>query len=180
MISEATKRHLERTYPSFSHESMQSSQRDQTVAEALHHIIPARSPIPISRTLPNRAVTDESLDNAFVSFILYCNPSVPHDTDTTELRKTFRSPPKSDNKTFSTFVLFELIRKLEEKEIKTWAQLAIDLGVEKPDFDKGQSSQKVQQYSVRLKVGPSLDSSPIWCCLRRFGVYSMFHAIVKR
>jgi len=83
---------------------------------------------------------------------MYCNPSVPLDTDTAELRKVFRSPPKSDGKTFSTFTLFELIRKLEEKEIKTWAQLAVDLGVEKPDFDKGQSSQKVQQYSVRLKV----------------------------
>jgi len=162
MISEATKRHLERTCPSQSHESMQAAQRDQSVAEALNHIIPARSPIPSQngrpnqRSLPNRAVTDESLDDAFVSFIMYCNPSVPQDTDTTELRKTFRSPPKSDNKTFSTFVLFELIRKLEDKEIKTWAQLAIDLGVERPDFDKGQSSQKVQQYSVRLKVSPSL------------------------
>ncbi len=83
---------------------------------------------------------------------MYCNPSVPPDTDTTELRKTFRGPPKSDGKNFSTFTLFELIRKLDQKEIKTWAQLAIDLGVEPPSLEKGQSAQKVQQYAVRLKV----------------------------
>ncbi|KAG9244190.1 ARS binding protein 2-domain-containing protein [Calycina marina] len=82
---------------------------------------------------------------------MYCNPSVAADTDTSELKKTFRAPPKSDGKIFNTFTLFELIRKLEEKEIKTWAQLAIDLGVEPPALDKGQSAQKVQQYAVRLK-----------------------------
>jgi hypothetical protein len=83
---------------------------------------------------------------------MYCNPTVPLDTDTSELRKIFRAPPKSDGKTFNTFTLFELIRKLEQKEIKTWAQLAIDLGVEPPLLEKGQSAQKVQQYAVRLKV----------------------------
>lgn len=106
------------------------------------------------RGLPSRQVTDETIDDAFVSFILYCNPAIPFDTDTTELRKIFRVPPKSDGKNFSTFTLFELIRKLELKEIKTWAQLALDLGVEPPALDKGQSAQKVQQYAVRLKVSP--------------------------
>lgn len=107
---------------------------------------------PGRRVLPDRSVTDETLDDAYVDFIMYCNPSVPLDTDTTELRKIFRAPPKSDGNLFSTFTLFELIRKLELKELKTWAQLAIILGVEPPALDKGQSSQKVQQYAVRLKV----------------------------
>jgi hypothetical protein len=105
-----------------------------------------------SRLLPSKDVSDETLDDAYVSFILYCNPSIPSDTDTEELRKAFRSPPKSDGKSFSTFTLFELIRKLELKELKTWAQLAIELGVEPPAMEKGQSAQKVQQYAVRLKV----------------------------
>jgi hypothetical protein len=48
--------------------------------------------------------------------------------------------------------LFQLIGKLEQKEIKTWAQLALDLGVEAPSAEKGHSAQKVQQYAVRLKV----------------------------
>ncbi|RAL66312.1 hypothetical protein DID88_005982 [Monilinia fructigena] len=86
-----------------------------------------------------------------LTFIMYCNPAVASGTDSAELRKIFRAPPKSDNKSFSTFTLFELIRKLENKEIKTWAQLAIDLGVEPPALEKGQSAQKVQQYAVRLK-----------------------------
>lgn len=104
------------------------------------------------RELPTHEVSDENLDDTYVNFIMFCNPTVPLDTDTTELRKTFRAPPRSDGKAFSTFKLFELIRKLEQKEIKTWAQLAIDLGVEPPALDKGQSAQKVQQYAVRLKV----------------------------
>lgn len=104
------------------------------------------------RSLPDLAVTDANFDHAFVDFILYCNPSIPLDTNTLELKKIFRGPPKSDGQTFNTFTLFELIRKLELKEIKTWAQLAKELGVEPPALDKGQSAQKVQQYAVRLKV----------------------------
>lgn len=109
-----------------------------------------------SRALPSLEVTDESFDNAYVDFILYCNPSVSMDVDTAELRKGFRSPPKSDGKNFSPFVLFGLISKLEAKEIKTWTQLVIELGVELPDTSKNQSTQKVQQYAVRLKVNAQL------------------------
>jgi hypothetical protein len=105
-----------------------------------------------SRALPSIEVTDGSLDNAYIDFILYCNPSIPTNVDTTELRKGFRSPPKSDGKSFSPFVLFGLISKLEAKELKTWTQLVTELGVELPDPSKNQSSQKVQQYAVRLKV----------------------------
>jgi len=83
---------------------------------------------------------------------MYCNPGVPLDTETASLREAFRTPPKSGGKSFSTFTLFELIKKLETKELKTWAELALKLGVEPPDQEKGQSSQKIQQYAVRLKV----------------------------
>ncbi|RDW83086.1 hypothetical protein BP5796_04577 [Coleophoma crateriformis] len=103
------------------------------------------------RDLPDRNVSDENFDDAYIAFIFYCNPSVPMTTDTTELRKTLRAPPKSDGKSFNTYSLFLLIRKLEMKELKSWAQLATELGVEPPALDKGQSAQKVQQYAVRLK-----------------------------
>ncbi|KAI0156427.1 hypothetical protein GGR57DRAFT_81942 [Xylariaceae sp. FL1272] len=101
--------------------------------------------------LPNRSVTSGTIEDAYVSFILCCNPAVPLDVDTTSLRESFRSPPKSEGKSFSTFTLYELIAKLHAKEIKTWAELALKLGVEPPDHEKGQSSQKIQQYAVRLK-----------------------------
>lgn len=105
-----------------------------------------------SRQLPSRDVTDVTIDDAYVLFILYCNPNVPSSDDTSELRKAFRCPPRSDGKSFSIFTLFELIRKLNNKELKTWIQLAIELGVEPPSMEKKQSTQKVQQYAVRLKV----------------------------
>lgn len=104
------------------------------------------------RTLPPRDVTDDTLDDAYVAFVLYCNPIVAPSTDTTELRKGFRAPPKSDGKTFNTFTLLGLIRRFESKEIRTWTQLALQLGVESPVMEKNQSAQKVQQYAVRLKV----------------------------
>lgn len=104
------------------------------------------------RALPDHDVTDETIDDAYVAFIFYCNPAIPVDTDASELRTGFRASPKSDGKQFSIFKLFELIRKLELKELKTWVQLALELGVEPPALDKGQSAQKVQQYAVRLKV----------------------------
>lgn len=104
------------------------------------------------RALPSREVTESSIEDAFVSFILYCNPLVDLNVSTIELRKGFRAPPRSDGKSFSTFNLFKLIKRLEEKELKTWTQLVIELGVEPPDLN--QSTQKVQQYAVRLKVSP--------------------------
>jgi hypothetical protein len=102
--------------------------------------------------LPSREVTADTIEDAYVDFILHCNPAVPPDADSAALREAFRTPPKSGGKSFSTFHLFELIRQLEAKELKTWAELALKLGVEPPDQDKGQSSQKIQQYAVRLKV----------------------------
>lgn len=112
-----------------------------------------------SRTLPSREVTNDTIDDAYVLFILYCNPNVPSSVDTSELRKTFRCPPRSDGKSFSVFTLYELIRKLDNKELKTWIQLATELGVEPPSMEKKQSTQKVQQYAVRLKVGGNISSS---------------------
>lgn len=156
VIPESTKRRLEQQYhpqnvidPQLSYESNQPNR--------LHQLLGSRaSSSPSSnaqpRRLPSRDVTDQTLDNAYVGFVMYCNPSVPLGTDVGELKKIFRSPPKSDGKNFNTFTLYELIRKLELKELKTWAQLALELGVEPPAFEKGQSAQKVQQYAVRLKV----------------------------
>lgn len=121
-----------------------------------HHIIqngfqPNHNPS-TERKLPSREIDDKSIDDAYIQFILYCNPSIPADVDTSELKKGFRTPPKSDGKTFSPYILFGLISRLEAKDIKTWTQLVIELGVEPPDAAKNQSSQKVQQYAVRLKV----------------------------
>lgn len=101
--------------------------------------------------LPSREVTDANIDDAYVKFILFANPGVPRDIDTTELRRVFRTPPKSDGRSFSIYTLWQLIKKLENKELKTWSQLAIELGVEPPSTEKGQSAQKIQQYAVRLK-----------------------------
>jgi hypothetical protein len=117
-----------------------------------HAAQPPLQAISTRRALPDRNVNAASLDDAYVTFILYCNPGVPLETDTAALREAFRTPPKSGGKVFSTFTLFELIKKLETKELKTWAELALRLGVEPPDQEKGQSSQKIQQYAVRLKV----------------------------
>ena len=108
---------------------------------------------PSKRTLPPTDVTDENLDERYVQFILYCNPSISDAVDTTELRVGLRSPPRSDGKNYSPFVIFRLISRLEAKDIKSWTSLVVEMGVELPDASKNQSTQKVQQYAVRLKVG---------------------------
>ena len=120
----------------------------------------------IERKLPLREIDDNSIDDAYVQFIMYCNPSIPANVDTSELKKGFRTPPKSDGKTFCPYTLFGLISRLEDKDIKTWTQLVIELGVEPPDAAKNQSSQKVQQYAVRLKVNTlfSMLIAFILCC----------------
>ena len=106
---------------------------------------------PPDRSLPSRDVSPESISDAFAAFILYCNPNFALDVDTSTLKTNFSNPPKSGHKDFQTYHLLELLGKFDSKEIKTWGQLALDLGVEAPDVSKGQSVQKVQQYTVRLK-----------------------------
>ena len=113
------------------------------------------------RSLPDKNVTEENIDSAYAEFILYCNPSIPHDVETEELKRGFRNPPRSDGNSFSPWTLFNLLQKLENKEIKTWAHLVMELGVEPPDPEKNQSAQKVQQYAVRLKVVPALPQAEL-------------------
>ncbi|EFQ29979.1 ARS binding protein 2 [Colletotrichum graminicola M1.001] len=136
----------------------QQQQQHKTAAAAAAAVttsVPSTTSTPANSigrpALPDRDVTAETIEDAYVNFILHCNPAVPPETDAAALREAFRVPPRSGGKSFSTFTLFQLIRQLETKEIKTWAELALKLGVEPPDQDKGQSSQKIQQYAVRLK-----------------------------
>ena len=104
------------------------------------------------RTLPDKDITAETLEDAYVQFIWYCNPTLASTYSTDELRRGFASVPRADGKTFQTWALFELVRRLERGEIATWNILVVELGVEKPDTSKGQSGQKLGQYAVRLKV----------------------------
>ncbi|KAK1064412.1 hypothetical protein LTR74_008737 [Friedmanniomyces endolithicus] len=124
-----------------------------SVSPRMHLSVPTTtvSSSSLDRSLPPKDVTAATLTDAYVSFVLYCNPHFPLSVDTEMLRANFNNSPKSGNRDFETHELFKLIRKLDAKEIKTWGQLALDLGVEAPDPNKGQSVQKVQQYTVRLK-----------------------------
>ncbi len=103
--------------------------------------------------LPDRAVTPETIEDAYVDFIYHCNPALPLDTaDTQSLREAFRNPPRSGGKVFEPFFIYQLVRRFYDKEIKTWTELTIKLGVEPPDPSKDESAQKIAQYGVRLKV----------------------------
>lgn len=104
--------------------------------------------------LPDRDVTPETIEDAYIDFIYYCNPALPLETaDTQSLREAFRNPPRSGGKVFDPFFIYQLVRRFYDKEIKTWTELTIKLGVEPPDPSKDESAQKVAQYGVRLKVG---------------------------
>ncbi|KAK9374084.1 ARS binding protein 2-domain-containing protein [Lipomyces chichibuensis] len=109
--------------------------------------------MPQDRSLPRIPTLDErtpiaSIEDAFVQFILYCNPTLPQNLDTTELRRAFRNVPKSDGKAFEVNRLLALLRQFETGEIRTWTRLVTELGVERTPE---QSTQKIQQYAVRLK-----------------------------
>lgn len=127
---------------------------DSTSASPRHVVaLPTRSSAPpTQRVLPPRDVSEENIADVYAAFILYCNPYFPLDIDTSDLKRIFQTPPRSDGKDFSIYTLWELIQRFDSKEIKTWTQLALELGVEPPSVERGGSVQKVQQYSVRLKV----------------------------
>lgn len=101
-------------------------------------------------SLPDRKVTSETLEDAYVAFILYCNPGLPADCDIEGLREAFRNPPRSGGQIFDPWVIFNLVQQFYAKEIKTWTELTVKLGVQPPD-PTGESTQKIAQYGVRLK-----------------------------
>ncbi|KAM0440759.1 hypothetical protein ACHAPT_000060 [Fusarium lateritium] len=107
--------------------------------------------IPVRPELPDRRVTADTIEDAYIRFMLYCNPGLPPSTPTITLREAFRSPPRSGGKSFSTFAVYELVRKFYDNEIRTWTELTTRLGVEPPDPSKEESAQKIAQYGVRLK-----------------------------
>ena len=106
------------------------------------------------RDLPskNRLAAD-NFEDAYVQFIFYCNPALSTSLSTTELRRGFNAVPRADGKSFEIFALFRLVERFERGEVGTWNALVVELGVERPDTEKGQSTQKLGQYAVRLKVG---------------------------
>ncbi|RIB28558.1 ARS binding protein 2-domain-containing protein [Gigaspora rosea] len=124
-----------------------------TPARSLQPIIPASGSSSLQanfprRGLPQKDVNHENIAQRYLEFILYCNPSAPSDLDVSSLLRSFNSVPKSDGKTFDTWVLFQLVSKHHSGEIKTWTKLAQQLGVERTNES---SPQKIQQYAVRLK-----------------------------
>ncbi|CAG8537076.1 15925_t:CDS:2 [Dentiscutata heterogama] len=124
-----------------------------TPARSLQPIIPASGSSSLQanfprRGLPQKDVTRANIADRYLEFILYCNPSAPSDLDVSSLLRSFNSVPKSDGKTFDTWVLFQLVSKHHSGEIKTWTKLAQQLGVERTNES---SPQKIQQYAVRLK-----------------------------
>ncbi|EGD87911.1 hypothetical protein H112_04386 [Trichophyton rubrum D6] len=142
-----------------------------------------RLPSTEPRSLPSRDITNATIDDAYVEFILYCNPTIPSSTNTSELRRMFRSPPRSEGKNFCTFMLWELIQKLNRKELKTWIQLAIELGVEPPSVEKKQSTQKVQQYAVRLKRwmrAMHIDAFFEYCLGHQHPYYTKVHPLTEQ
>ncbi|PHH66676.1 hypothetical protein CDD81_6513 [Ophiocordyceps australis] len=102
-------------------------------------------------TLPDRHVTADNIEEAYVRFIFYCNPAVSPASDTATLREGFRNPPRSGGRTFHPYTVYELVRRFYAKDIKTWTELTTTLGVEPPDPSKDESAQKISQYGVRLK-----------------------------
>ncbi|KAK9467196.1 ARS binding protein 2-domain-containing protein [Lipomyces arxii] len=103
--------------------------------------------LPVVSSLSENTTADE-IEDVYVQFILYCNPSIPTDVETADLRRAIHNVPKSDGKAFPITRLFELLRQFDIGEVKTWTRLVTELGVERTPE---QSAQKVQQYAVRLK-----------------------------
>lgn len=126
----------------------------QAVATTLQTALTVANPrqAAVPPPLPDRNVTAHTIEDAYVQFIFHCNPALPPDADTKTLREAFVNPPRSGGKSFSPFVIFELVRRFYRKEIKTWTELTTTLGVEPPDLAKDESVQKIAQYGVRLKV----------------------------
>ncbi|KAF4553964.1 putative ARS-binding protein [Elsinoe fawcettii] len=106
----------------------------------------------VGRVLPGREVNQDNITDAYVQFILFCNPAYPNDIDTAGLRDLFNKPPSSNQKSFEVFDIYVLFKRLNEFDgIRTWQQLALELGVEPGIGEDGAGSQRVPQYIVRLK-----------------------------
>ncbi|KAG8624178.1 hypothetical protein KVT40_009154 [Elsinoe batatas] len=122
---------------------------EQVIIQPVNFAIPRSE---VGRELPGRDVTPENITDAYIHFILFCNPAYPDDIDTSALRELFHGPPSSNKKTFETWDIFVLVKRLNDFDgIRTWQQLALELGVDPGIAEDGAGSQRVPQYIVRLK-----------------------------
>jgi hypothetical protein len=134
--------------PPMKTESQSRQTDDQPPLEALQ---PGSKPVP-PRVLPSKNVNPDTFEDAYISFILYCNPALPQDCDVDSLREAFSVPPRSQGKDFSPWLVFDKVKLFYDKEIPSWTEMVIQLGVDPPDPSKDESAQKLTQYGVRLKV----------------------------
>ncbi|KAL1918922.1 uncharacterized protein VTP21DRAFT_2303 [Calcarisporiella thermophila] len=132
-----------RTHHTLQHHQQQAIQADSTPSPPT-----SSTTTTPTRTLPSKHVTESTISQAYIDFILYCNQTVATDVDTGPLMRSFFAVPRSDGKQFHPWALFCLCKRMHEGEIKSWVRLSIELGVERTD---DQSPQKIQQYAVRLK-----------------------------
>ena len=102
------------------------------------------------RVLPSREVSRTTIGQAYTQFVLFCNPAYDAGVDTADLEDMFSAPPSSNKQNFQVFDIFAQVKRLHQLEIRTWQQLATDLGVRIID-DVQASSQRVPQYVVRLR-----------------------------
>ncbi|KAF4123880.1 ARS binding protein 2 [Geosmithia morbida] len=126
-------------------ETVHEQQQTSVAAPAVSVTDGSTSTQPVNG-LPDRNVTPDTLEDAFVSFIFYCNPAIPWGSDATALREAFRTPPKNGGKSFDTAVIYDLVKRLYAKDIKTWTELTMMLGVAPPDPSKDESRQRITQY----------------------------------
>ncbi|QDS76965.1 hypothetical protein FKW77_005452 [Venturia effusa] len=112
-----------------------------------------QSYVPQDRSLPDRNVTEDNITDAYIAFILYCNPCFPLSVDTSKLKEKFNETPASEGMRPNIFKLYELVKRHEAKEegYEHWTQIVQLLGVKAADTEKKQSHQRVSQYGVRLK-----------------------------
>lgn len=136
--------------------SQHQSPRFSTLTPAPPRSTFQQSYIPQDRSLPDRNVTEDNIADAYVAFILYCNPCFPLSVDTTLLKLKFTELPASEGVRHSIYRLYELIKRHEAKDpaCEHWTKMILLLGVNGPDTEKKQSAQKLSQYGVRLKVSP--------------------------
>lgn len=78
--------HLQSPMQSNNVQQLQSPMQNSAHFQGTNNMRTSQSITP-ERTLPARQINDQAMDDAYVQFIMYCNPSIPLDADSAELRR---------------------------------------------------------------------------------------------
>ncbi|KAI9484852.1 ARS binding protein 2-domain-containing protein [Zychaea mexicana] len=104
-------------------------------------------------TITGQSVTKDNIEEGYVQFVLQHDPQSVNDSieSLMYVKRKFSSVPKTGDLSYTTWDVFNLVKKLHNQQIKNWSQLVGQLGLSdmtgRPQF-----AQRVKRWMRKYRI----------------------------